>query len=119
VAHREHALEIAHKALVDKIVDYTDEAITDVVMAGIAASATAVGGLAGAGAAAAAAPVLHAEIDKAVEHIAERIGFTPEKIKHVLHGAGHALVEHYRKVEACSSRQRADLRRRRAVIRSC
>jgi hypothetical protein len=92
-----HALEVAHKALVDRIVDYTAEALTDVVIAGIAGAATVVGGLAGAGAAAAVAPLLHVEVEKGIEHVAERIGFTPERIKEALHGVGHVLVEHYRK----------------------
>jgi uncharacterized protein len=92
-----HALEIAHKALVDRVVDYTTEALTDVALAGIVSAATAVGGIGGAGASAMAAPILHAEIERGVESVAHRIGFTPDHIKDVLHGVGHALLSHYRK----------------------
>lgn len=92
-----HALEIAHKALVDRIVDYTTEAITDVALVGIGSAATALGGFVGAGAAAAASPVLHAEIEKGLDIVAEKVGFTPEHIREALHGVGHALLGQYRK----------------------
>jgi thioredoxin reductase len=93
----EHVLTIAHKALVDRIVDYTEEGVTDVILAGVTAGAGALSGGAGIAGSVMAAPLLHAEIEHAVERIADKVGFTPEAIKEALHGVGHSLLAHYRK----------------------
>lgn len=92
-----HALEVAHKAVIDQIVHYTTEAVTDAIITGIGVGATAAGGFGGGGLAVAAAPILHVEIHRAVDKVAERLGFTPEHMSEMLRGAGHSLLAHYRK----------------------